>query len=91
MANTKIYSVRCWDAFYETYTMIPVTNLTFKDAVTTALGLALFHDTMEYGNEELQVWVDTLTRGCAEMVGYVEYDPDDEESNEYGFIYRELF
>lgn len=91
MANDKCYSVRCWDSFYNTYTMIPISNLSFKDAVTTARGIAVFHDTMEDGTEEMQVWVDTPTLGTAQMVGYLSYEPDDPASDDFGFVYCHLF
>lgn len=92
ISSNSCYEVRCWDSWLNDWSMQSVTDLTFENAVKWALSLALFRDTMtEDGTEEVQVWVRTYTLGCSEMVGYVEYDPDDDSANENGFVYREMF
>ena len=91
MSYNDCYSVRCWDSSINNYTMIPISNRTFEDAVTIARGIAVFHDTMENGTEEMQIWVDTPTLGTAQMVGYLAYEPDDPVSDEFGFVYYHMF
>ena len=66
------YSVRRWDAFFNTWTMIPITGLTFDEAVSKAIELTQ-EDTDCY-NTEYQVWIDTLGMNECQMVGYVEHD-----------------
>ena len=72
MASTdKVYSVRRWDSYYNTWTMITNTGLTFYDAVAWAITMT--QEDLDCYCVEYQVWVD-CDMDLAQMVGYVEHD-----------------
>lgn len=79
--TTKPYSVRVWDSFYNTWVMIPETELTRDEAIKRAIELSDSYDCGENGTQEVQVWVDCLGGTAAQMVGYVELDYYDGEED----------
>ncbi len=77
MCNDRIYSVRCWDAFWQNWAMIPVTNLTRQEAIDKAMELSQSYDCGVDGTQEMQVYVECTGGMTCQMVGYVEYEFDD--------------
>lgn len=82
------YQVRKWDSFYNNYGMIPKDFDSRDDAIefckeyiTENLGgdFDPFYD-------EMQVWVDTLTLGAWQMVGYMEVNCDECDELEFEFV-----
>lgn len=87
---SKPYSVRVWDAFYNTWVMIPETGLSRSEAVNRAIELSEDYDCGENGTQEVQVWIDCPMVNTAQMVGYTEPDVYETENgvvyDGFGFV-----
>lgn len=85
------YQVRNWDSFYENYAMIPREF----DSREEAIEFAEEYIREELGGafdpfyNEMQVWVDNLTKGAWQMVGYIEVNCD--ECDELVFEFEKCF
>lgn len=90
---SKPYSVRAWDSLYNTWVMIPETGLTRDEAINRAIELSDEYDCGLDGTQEMEVWIDCLGMGTAQMVGYVmlDYYDDSEASTCLGWTFVECF
>ena len=79
------YQVRCWDAFFQNWCMIPEEYENRERAIFRAIELSDYYDCGENGSEEMQVYVDDLGMGTMQMVGYVELNEDGQ------FVFEEAF
>ena len=93
MCEKKDYSVRCWDAFWQNWVMIPVTNLTRQEAIDKAIELSQCYDCGEDGTQEMQVYVECVGGMTSQMIGYVEYafTGDSIDGEIYDWVFVESF
>lgn len=83
------YQVRKWDSFIENYTMIPVEFDSEEEAIEWAKTY-IEEDDYDPFYEEMQIFVDTLTLGAWQMVGYMNLDDYDIDGNEI-YKFEECF
>lgn len=86
------YQVRKWDSFINNYTMIPRDFDSKDEAIEWAKEYIRENMGGDYDPyyDEMQIWVDTLTLGTCQMVGYLYLDESDEYGDEV-FEFEECF
>ena len=85
--STKPYQVRKWDSFINNYTMIPRDFASRDEAIEFARIYIEENMGGDYDPyyDEMQIWVDTLTLGTCQMVGYMNLDFDENGNDIYEF------
>lgn len=73
--GTIMWQVRKWDSFYNDWTMIPENFDSREDAVKRACELAR---ELDDDFEEIQVHIECLGGTAFQMVGYIDFEQDDD-------------